>query len=665
MAKSSFKKTPADLKSAFYNVNIPKTKGDGIQRNSDDDVLTPYKSQNAGDNTIGYNRLGIATLPTGWGKTLLFYLQVIRFFKKMKKNKKAKFLLLVPQLLIAKDFGKMKIKTSKNEIVTIEPTRQNSEDDTIKQEFLEDFVNREINNKSEDFNDRFMVCCYQTFINFYNNLKDKSILNNIMIGVDEAHHLENTENSLGGIESNLLGGIVHEIFDNNTTRLLLATATYFRGDGRGILSRKMMKEAVKYNMTLDKMLSDINICPNLKEIGFAYILRTSPLYKIATEINDMGEINEEDRFTGWYIPNVNSSDSTGKVSDDKSIRKSFGKRVTDKNELLSLGLTEEEIEAGKNAVDYYVTTKGFVRKVVDLALDDKHKLFPNWINRDNREDFLVKYQNDRKTGKYKWITDVIALNKMKEGTNWKPMNRIVIVGYRNSLVDQIQIIGRGFRDWDGKKRVEIINVISRKFNHLNEEETAKQINDLLKCIYGIMCIEDLVSPFYLNLDKISKKQTKELIKQHNILTRLFENKEDKRTTFEYSVAEDLFRKCDGMSEKEAKPHFKDIVALHLGNADISATSEEIDEVSYYMWRKTAYRLMISRGIDMSKIDMNCLDAYSIADGCMYFLGKSVTPKLFRELKSMYESYKKKEQYTMKTAIKALEKMQAAKLAMRK
>lgn len=595
----------------FINLINKKPKS-GIDRSGN--AIIPYDWQSAANKVVGSSRLSIVNVPTGAGKTPFMYLQIA---EELYDNKR-KAIVVVPQIMIEKEFGTKQIETQYG-IMTLKPSKSedyNSEES--KCTFVDKFVKGKVIKGDSDMidDDRFLICPYPTFINWIESITDESLLDNLFICIDEAHHLQSTKNSLGVIEQNKLSAACKTIYNANNTRILLATATYFRGDGKNILDEDMMSMAVRYNMTLYDMLRDSDICEDLESISFQYSLTSVSLKKI------MKQFHEEEKFTGYWIPNVMSNASSGKKTDVTAICESFGKRITDKNTLLKLGVTTEEFMAAKGIIEYYKTKSGFVHKVLDLALDDNSKLYASWKNRSEREDFLINYQDD--TVKYKWITDVIALNKMKEGTNWKPMNRVVIIGHRDSWVDFMQIIGRSFRHWEGKKNVDVLNVMPMKLSHLNEEDAADEIRKHLTCVYRLMSLEDMIAPASYSFDlKETNGENKEKGERRNLILDLFDGKEDKLNTFYERVHTDSCRELKGIELGEAKELFDGIIERNLSMFDISVELDELKGVSERMWRRLA-KLTKPNYLDLPQLSFDVLDSYTWYNDYMQFIGKTAT-----------------------------------------
>ena len=74
---------------------------------------------------------------------------------------------------------------------------------------------------------------------------------------------------------------------------------------------------------------------------------------------------------------------------------------------------------------------------------------------EHRQKYLQEHAGEKDA-----VDIIIALNLAKEGFDWPPCEQMVTVGYRGSLTEIVQIIGRCTRDYEGKSEASFINVIA-------------------------------------------------------------------------------------------------------------------------------------------------------------------------------------------------------------
>ena len=87
---------------------------------------------------------------------------------------------------------------------------------------------------------------------------------------------------------------------------------------------------------------------------------------------------------------------------------------------------------------------------------------------------------------------IIALGMAKEGFDWIWCEHALTVGYRASLTEIVQIIGRATRDAPGKTRARFTNLIAEP--DATEEAVTEAINDTLKAIAASLLMEQVLAP---------------------------------------------------------------------------------------------------------------------------------------------------------------------------
>lgn len=87
---------------------------------------------------------------------------------------------------------------------------------------------------------------------------------------------------------------------------------------------------------------------------------------------------------------------------------------------------------------------------------------------------------------------IIALGMAKEGFDWIWCEHALTIGYRSSLTEIIQIIGRATRDAKGKTRSRFTNLIAEP--DASEEMVTDAVNDTLKAIAASLLMEQVLAP---------------------------------------------------------------------------------------------------------------------------------------------------------------------------
>jgi hypothetical protein len=91
-----------------------------------------------------------------------------------------------------------------------------------------------------------------------------------------------------------------------------------------------------------------------------------------------------------------------------------------------------------------------------------------------------------------YVDVILALGMAKEGFDWIWCEHALTVGYRASLTEIIQIIGRATRDAPGKEVARFTNLIAEV--DASEEAVTEAINDTLKAIAASLLMEQVLAP---------------------------------------------------------------------------------------------------------------------------------------------------------------------------
>ena len=111
---------------------------------------------------------------------------------------------------------------------------------------------------------------------------------------------------------------------------------------------------------------------------------------------------------------------------------------------------------------------------------------------ETREKVAVALRNQDEKNNREYVDIIIALGMAKEGFDWIWCEHALTVGYRSSLTEIIQIIGRATRDAKGKERARFTNFIAEP--DASEEAVADAVNDTLKAIAASLLMEQVLAP---------------------------------------------------------------------------------------------------------------------------------------------------------------------------
>jgi hypothetical protein len=125
---------------------------------------------------------------------------------------------------------------------------------------------------------------------------------------------------------------------------------------------------------------------------------------------------------------------------------------------------------------------GRLLKIADLVEDDGAK----------RDRVIGALKDPAQKNNRDHIDIIIALGMAKEGFDWIWCEHALTVGYRASLTEIIQIIGRATRDAPGKTVARFTNLIAEP--DASEDTVKDAINDTLKAIAGSLLMEQVLAP---------------------------------------------------------------------------------------------------------------------------------------------------------------------------
>lgn len=303
--------------------------------------------------------------------------------------------------------------------------------------------------KFMDSDDQILLCTHATLRFAFDKIGAEKF-GNCLVAVDEFHHVSaNYESKLGELVRSLMAqGNVH---------VLAMTGSYFRGDGVPVLTYE--DEAKFYKVTYN-YYEQLNGYKYLKSLGIGFHFYTG---KYTSAIMDVLDTNKK---TILHIPSVNSGESTkDKYIEVDTIIDAIG--------------TVDHVNPNTNIIYVSRRMDGKIIKVADLVND-------NPTEREKVIEYLrnVKNMDD--------VDLIIALGMAKEGFDWPFCEHALTVGYRGSLTEIIQIIGRCTRDSENKTHAQFTNLIAEP--DAERDEVVESVNNMLKAITASLLMEQVLVP---------------------------------------------------------------------------------------------------------------------------------------------------------------------------
>jgi hypothetical protein len=302
--------------------------------------------------------------------------------------------------------------------------------------------------------DKVLVCTHATF-RFAVEEMGIAAFDNRLIAIDEFHHVSSNP-------GNVLGSQLGAFIARDKVHLVAMTGSYFRGDSEAVLgpADESRFETITYTY-----YEQLNGYQWLKSLDIGYFFYTGPYVDAVTKVLDPA------LKTIVHIPNVNA-------------RESLKDKQREVDEIMhGLGTwTGVDPVTGFHLVQ---TKEGRVLKVADLVDDsDPAKrtrvlgALKDPAHKDNRDHVDV----------------IIALGMAKEGFDWIWCEHALTIGYRSSLTEIVQIIGRATRDAKGKERSRFTNLIAEPT--AEQSAVAEAVNDMLKAISASLLMEQVLAPRY-------------------------------------------------------------------------------------------------------------------------------------------------------------------------
>ncbi|WP_428487061.1 DEAD/DEAH box helicase [Rhodopila sp.] len=303
--------------------------------------------------------------------------------------------------------------------------------------------------------DAILVCTHATLRFAFEQLGAPAFAN-CLLAVDEFHHASADDDSR-------LGELVRALIEDGRSHIVAMTGSYFRGDTAPVLRPDDEAKFTRITYTYYEQLSGYK---HLKTLGIGY-----HFYK-KRYLDAINEVLNSDLKTIIHIPHVGSAESTKDKRDEVD-------RILD-----HLG---DFLRKDPRTGLYQVQRKdGRVLNVADLVDDGPH-----------REQVMQTLRNI--TAKDD-VDIIIALGMAKEGFDWIWCEHALTVGYRGSLTEIIQIIGRATRDAPGKQHTQFTNLIARP--DADDERVADAVNNMLKAIACSLLMEQVLAPNFKFKTKI-------------------------------------------------------------------------------------------------------------------------------------------------------------------
>jgi superfamily II DNA or RNA helicase len=302
-----------------------------------------------------------------------------------------------------------------------------------------------------DSDDKVLVCTHATF-RFAADRFGVEAFDDRLIAVDEFHHVSaNPDNKLG----------LHlgEFIARDRVHIVAMTGSYFRGDAEAVLAPQ---DEAKFDTVTYTYYEQLNGYEYLKQLDIGYF------FYAASYTDDILKVLDPAEKTIVHIPSVNSREST--------------KQKLIEVENIMHGVGEWQGVDAATGFQLVKTSGGRVLRIADLVDDDAAK----------RDRVVAALKDPVQKNNRDHVDIIIALGMAKEGFDWIWCEHALTVGYRSSLTEIVQIVGRATRDAPGKTRARFTNLIAEP--DASEQAVTEAVNDTLKAIAASLLMEQVLAP---------------------------------------------------------------------------------------------------------------------------------------------------------------------------
>ena len=299
--------------------------------------------------------------------------------------------------------------------------------------------------------DKVLVCTHATF-RFAVDKFGVAAFDQRLIAVDEFHHVSASPD-------NKLGLHLGQFIARDQTHIIAMTGSYFRGDAEAVLAPQ---DEAKFDTVTYTYYEQLNGYEHLKRLEIGYFFYSG------TYTDDILKVLDPAEKTIIHIPSLNSRESTkDKIREVEHV-------------IEELGTWE-----GADPVTGFQLVRspsGRLLRIADLVDDDPTK----------RDKVSAALKDPAQKNNRDHVDIIIALGMAKEGFDWIWCEHALTIGYRSSLTEIVQIIGRATRDAPGKTRARFTNLIAEP--DASEQAVAEAVNDTLKAIAASLLMEQVLAP---------------------------------------------------------------------------------------------------------------------------------------------------------------------------
>ena len=466
--------------------------------------------------------------------------------------------------------------------------------------------------------DAVLVCTHATLRFAFEKLTAASFKGTVL-AIDEFHHVS------ADTESSRLGALLRDVMNGSDVHIVAMTGSYFRGDSVPVLSPE---DEAKFTPVTFNYYDQLNGYEYLRSLGIGHHFYQGRYTDAIHEVLDL------DKKTIVHIPSVNSGESTKNKIEEVG-------RIID-----AIGHVEST-DPDTGIISVRRTATGKIVRVADLVDDTDQK------KRGDTLHYLSHTASKERDG----VDIIIALGMAKEGFDWPFAEHALTVGYRASLTEVIQIIGRVTRDSPGKSHAQFTNLIAEP--DASQGEVKVSVNNMLKAITASLLMEQVLAPNFnfktkkFDDDEPAKKgelkikgfkepssdrvkqivamdlnDLKATILQDDTFARAAAGSVDAETTNKVLIPKIIREKYPDLTEEQVEEVRQQVVV------DSVIKNGEVREVGDKRFIKMAEKF-----VNIDELHINLIDSVNPFQRAFEVLSKSVTPSVLRLIQDTITSTK--------------------------
>lgn len=459
-----------------------------------------------------------------------------------------------------------------------------------------------------DGRDAVLVCTHATLRFAFEKLAPEAFSGTVL-AIDEFHHVS------ADTETSRLGALLRDVMNGSDAHIVAMTGSYFRGDSVPVLAPE---DEAKFTPITFNYYDQLNGYEYLRSLGIGHHFYQGRYTEAIHEVLDL------DKKTLVHIPSVNAAESTkDKIEEVGFIIDAIGH--------------VEATDPDTGIISVRRTDTGAIVRVADLVDDANPK------KRGDTLHYLAHTASKQRDA----VDIIIALGMAKEGFDWPFAEHALTVGYRASLTEVIQIIGRVTRDSEGKEHAQFTNLIAEP--DASQGEVKVSVNNMLKAITASLLMEQVLAQnFTFKTKKFGddepakkgelkikgfKEPTSERVKQivatdlndlkatilqDDTFARAAAGSVDAETTNKILIPKIIREKYPELNETQVEEVRQQVVV------DSVIKNSEVREVGDKRFIKMAEKF-----VNIDDININLIDSVNPFQRAFEVLSKSVTPSVLR------------------------------------